>query len=58
MTDLSTTYLGLELKNPIVCSSSPSCRSLASLRDMEEAGAGAVVLHSLFEEQIEREGDD
>ena len=55
MTDLSTTYLGLELKNPIVCSSSPLCQDLGSLRDMEEAGAGAVVLHSLFEEQIERE---
>jgi dihydroorotate dehydrogenase (fumarate) len=55
MIDLSTTYLGLPLKTPIVCSSSPLCRDLAALRAMEEAGAGAVVLHSLFEEQIERE---
>lgn len=53
MTDLTTTYLGLELKTPIVCSSSPLCQDLESLRQMEEAGAGAVVLHSLFEEQIE-----
>ena len=55
MTDLTTTYLGMELKTPIVCSSSPLCQNLDSLREMEEAGAGAVVLHSLFEEQIERE---
>jgi dihydroorotate dehydrogenase (fumarate) len=53
--DLTTTYLGLELKNPLVPSSSPLCRSLATLRRMEDAGAAAVVLHSLFEEQINQE---
>ncbi len=58
MIDLSTTYLGLHLRNPLVCSSSPLCQDLDSLRRMEEAGAGAVVLHSLFEEQIEAESLD
>ena len=53
--DLSTRYLGLSLKNPIVPSSSPLSRSLSALREMEEAGAAAVVLHSLFEEQINAE---
>jgi dihydroorotate dehydrogenase (fumarate) len=52
MIDLSTTYLGLTLRSPIVASSSPLCRDLDSLRRLEAAGAGAVVLHSLFEEQI------
>jgi len=53
--DLTTNYLGLELKNPIVPSSSPLTRSLARLREMEEAGASAVVLYSLFEEEINME---
>lgn len=53
--DLSTTYLGLKLKNPLVCSSSPMCEEVANVRRMEDAGASAVVLHSLFEEQIEME---
>ena len=52
MPDLSTTYLGLKLSNPLVPSASPLSKSLDNLRRMEEAGAGAVVLHSLFEEQI------
>lgn len=56
--DLSTSYLGLQLKSPLVCSSSPQCEDLGSLRQMEEAGAGAVVLHSLFEEQIRRQSLD
>jgi dihydroorotate dehydrogenase (fumarate) len=56
--DLSTTYLGLKLRSPLVCSSSPLCRDLTVLQEMEEAGAGAVVLHSLFEEQIELESSD
>ncbi len=53
--DLKTTYLGLDLKNPLVPSSSPLARELDSLRQMEDAGAAAVVLHSLFEEQITQE---
>lgn len=53
MIDLSTTYLGLTLKSPIVCSSSPLCQHLPNFHAMQQAGAGAIVLHSLFEEQIE-----
>jgi dihydroorotate dehydrogenase (fumarate) len=53
--DLSTTYLGLKLKNPLVPSSSPLTRELANLRQMEDAGAAAVVLYSLFEEQVNQE---
>ena len=53
--DLSTRYLGLMLKNPIVPSASPLARDLKNLRQMEDAGAAAVVLHSLFEEQINAE---
>jgi dihydroorotate dehydrogenase (fumarate) len=56
--DLSTTYLGLRLSSPLVCSSSPLCANLDALRQMEAHGAGAVVLHSLFEEQIELESGD
>jgi dihydroorotate dehydrogenase (fumarate) len=53
--DLRTRYLGLELRNPIVASASPLTATVDSLRRLEEAGAGAVVLPSLFEEQIEHE---
>jgi dihydroorotate dehydrogenase (fumarate) len=52
MPDLSTDYLGLELRSPIVASSSPLTGHLDGLRDLEDAGVGAVVLPSLFEEQI------
>jgi dihydroorotate dehydrogenase (fumarate) len=58
MIDLTTTYLGLNLKNPLVCSSSPMCANLENLELMQEQGAAAVVLHSLFEEQIELENAD
>ncbi|MEW6197351.1 MAG: dihydroorotate dehydrogenase-like protein [Planctomycetota bacterium] len=50
--DLSTTYLGLKLTNPLVPSASPLTAELDSLRQLEDHGAPAVVLHSLFEEQI------
>lgn len=53
--NLATNYLGLELANPIVPSASPVTRSVDSLRQLEAAGAAAVVLPSLFEEQIEHE---
>ena len=56
--DLSTTYLGLKLKNPLVASSSPMCEDVGNVRRFEDAGAAAVVLHSLFEEQIEQESDE
>jgi len=55
MIDLSTTYLGLRLKNPLVVSASPLCEDVDNIRRMEDAGAAAVVLHSLFEEQIDFE---
>lgn len=53
--DLTTTYLGLTLKNPIVPSSSPLSRSVDGIKRLEDAGASAVVIYSLFEEQIEQE---
>jgi len=55
MTDLSTSYLGLSLASPLVASSSPLGESLDNIRRMEDAGAAAVVLPSLFEEQINLE---
>lgn len=55
MIDLSTRYLGLRLASPLVASPSPLCESLDNIRAMEDAGAAAVVLHSLFEEQIDLE---
>lgn len=51
--DLSTTYLGLKLRTPLVPSASPLSEDIDKIRQMEQAGAAAVVLHSLFEEQIE-----
>ncbi len=53
--DLRTTYLGLTLRSPIVASAGPLTGDLATLAALEEAGVGAVVLPSLFEEQIEAE---
>jgi dihydroorotate dehydrogenase (fumarate) len=55
MIDLSTQYLGLKLKGPIVVSSTPLSESVDDIRRMEDAGASAVVLTSLFEEQLELE---
>ena len=50
--DLTTKYLGLTLKNPLVPSSSPLSKELDSIKKLEEAGASAIVMYSLFEEQI------
>jgi dihydroorotate dehydrogenase (fumarate) len=52
MTDLSTTYLGLNLKNPLVASASPLSKNIDRARKLEEAGVSAIVMYSLFEEQI------
>ena len=52
MIDVSTTYLGLKLNGPIVVSSTPLSESLENVRRMEDAGASAIVLTSLFEEQL------
>ena len=53
--DLATTYLGLDLRNPLIASASPLTGTLDGLRRLEDAGAAAVVLPSLFEEEIEAE---
>ena len=58
MINLSTKYLGLKLKSPLVASSSPLCKDLSNLRKLEDAGAAAVVLESLFEEQIMIESNE
>jgi dihydroorotate dehydrogenase (fumarate) len=58
MTDLSTTYLGLNLKNPLVASSSPFSKKIDTIRKMEDVGLSAVVMHSLFEEQITHESNE
>jgi dihydroorotate dehydrogenase (fumarate) len=55
MTDLKTNYLGLELKNPLVASASPLSEKVDSVRELEDAGISAIVVYSLFEEQIIRE---
>ena len=52
MIDLSTTYMGLQLKNPVVASSSPLCDSVEKICLLEDHGIAAVVLPSLFEEQL------
>ncbi len=55
MIDLSTSYMGIALKSPLVPSAAPLSKELETLRQMEDAGASAVVLYSLFEEQIDFE---
>ena len=53
--DLSTTYLGLKLPHPIMPGASPLADSLDTVKRLEDAGAAAIVMRSLFEEQIVRE---
>lgn len=55
MVDLNTTYLGLNLKNPLVASASPLSKKVDTVRRLEDAGVSAVVMYSLFEEQIVHE---
>jgi len=57
MTDLSTTYLGLSLAHPVIASASPMGKSLGGVRWLEDGGASAVVLASVFEEQIRRDNE-
>ncbi len=52
MVDLKTTYLGLDLQNPLVASSSPLTQKVDSIKQLEDSGISAVILYSLFEEQI------
>jgi len=56
--DLKTKYMGLELKNPVVPSASPLSENVDTVKAMEDAGAGAVVCYSLFEEQINHESGE
>jgi dihydroorotate dehydrogenase (fumarate) len=58
MIDLSTTYLGMKLRSPLVVSASPLSRDVDGICRLEEAGASAVVLYSLFEEQLRQEEAD
>ena len=58
MADLSTQYLGMTLKNPVIAGSSGLTNSVKSIKKLEEGGAGAVVLKSIFEEEIAFEYDD
>jgi dihydroorotate dehydrogenase (fumarate) len=58
MVNLTTNYLGLKLKNPLVPSASALSNKIENLKKMEDAGAGAVVLESLFEEQIRMDTQD
>lgn len=53
--DLSTTYMGLQLRSPLVPSASPLSEDIGNIKRMEDAGAAAVVMHSLFEEQLRLE---
>jgi dihydroorotate dehydrogenase (fumarate) len=53
--DLTTTYMGMTLKNPLVASASPLSREVSNVRAMEDAGIAGVVMYSLFEEQIAHE---
>lgn len=55
MTDLKTSYLGLELKNPLVVSACPLSEDVEKVQQLENAGVSAVVMYSLFEEQITKE---
>jgi dihydroorotate dehydrogenase (fumarate) len=55
MIDLKTNYLGLQLRTPLVASASPLSQEIDSIRQLEDAGASAVVLYSLFEEQLRQE---
>jgi dihydroorotate dehydrogenase (fumarate) len=55
MLDLTTRYLGLNLRTPLVASASPLSQDLGDIRRLEDAGASAIVLYSLFEEQLRQE---
>ena len=58
MIDLSTNYLGLKLRNPIVVSASPLTEKLENFARLEDAGASAIVMYSLMEEQIEADSEN
>ena len=53
--DLTTGYMGLPLRNPLIASASPLSNTIAGIRQLASAGVGAIVLYSLFEEQVAEE---
>ncbi len=55
--DLTTNYMGLELRNPLVASAGPLSQTVSGVRELADAGVGAVVMYSLFEEQMRREAE-
>ena len=55
MADISTKYMGLDLRSPVMVGASPLSRQIDNIKAAEDAGAGALVIHSLFQEQIEQE---
>ncbi|MGD1819516.1 MAG: dihydroorotate dehydrogenase-like protein [Pleomorphochaeta sp.] len=57
MANLKTNYMGLELKNPIIAASSPLTSNLDNIKKLEDAGVGAIVLKSIFQEQIDKDAD-
>ena len=56
--ELATRYLGLDLRNPLVASASPLSKTVDGVRRLVDAGVAAVVLYSLFEEQVRREAEE
>ncbi len=56
--DLSTTYLGLKLRTPLIPAASPLSEEIGTIKEMEDNGASAVVLYSLFEEQLRKESEE
>ncbi len=56
--DLSTTYLGLKLRTPLIPAASPLSEEIGTIKEMEDNGASAVVLYSLFEEQLRQESEE
>jgi dihydroorotate dehydrogenase (fumarate) len=58
MSDLTTRYLGIQLRTPLVASASPLSQEIDTIRQLEDAGASAVVLYSLFEEQLRQESQE
>ncbi|MEO7589100.1 MAG: dihydroorotate dehydrogenase-like protein [Arachnia sp.] len=57
MMDLTTNYMGLRLRNPLVASAGPLSQTATGVRELADAGVGAVVMYSLFEEQMRREAE-
>lgn len=57
MANLNTNYMGLKLKNPIIAASGPLTSNLDSLKRLEDAGVGAVVIKSIFQEQVDKEAE-